>query len=186
MILIAIGANLSNVQFKRPRAACGAALEHLNKTKGITIKNRSHWYRTAPVPVSDQPWYVNAVIEIECTIPPLNLMQVLLDTEQQLGRIRSTANAPRIIDLDLLSYENKVMQCDQTADHPALSVPHPRMHERAFVLFPLSDINRQWAHPITHKTVEKMIAELSPGQQTERMSDAAGVFGTEWHAANTD
>lgn len=186
MILIAIGANLSNVQFKTPRAACGAALQCLNKHKNIIIKNRSQWYRTAPVPVSDQPWYVNAVIEIESTLPPLRLMQVLLDTEQHLGRVRSTANAPRIIDLDLLCYNNMVMQCDQTTNHPALAIPHPRLHERAFVLLPLSNITRRWVHPITNKTVETMITELNPSQQTEPMPDASGVFATEWCATNTD
>ena len=108
-------------------------------------------------------------------------MSLLLETEEAMGRMRSEPNAPRILDLDLLAYDEMVLSPDNAAqDEPPLHLPHPRLQERAFVLLPLRDIAPGWRHPVDGSGVDEMIARLGDGQQAEAMADAAGVFGTEW------
>ena len=94
----------------------------------------SSFYRSAPVGLIDQPDFINAVCKIETRLPPETLLSSLLQIEQQHGRIRTTANAPRTLDLDLLLYGERVI------DGLEIEVPHPRLHERAFVLYPLLEI----------------------------------------------
>jgi 2-amino-4-hydroxy-6-hydroxymethyldihydropteridine diphosphokinase len=180
LILIGIGANLPSPRHGPPRATCGAALESLEKA-GLTIAARSRWYKSAPVPVSDQPWFVNAVAQIKTAMPPEDLMGLLLETEEALGRQRAQPNAPRTVDLDLLAF-GEVIAPPEGASGGAtdLSIPHPRLMERAFVLLPLRDIAPGWRHPVLGLRIDEMIANLPEGQQTEPMEDAGGVYGTEW------
>jgi 2-amino-4-hydroxy-6-hydroxymethyldihydropteridine diphosphokinase len=123
------------------------------------VVDRSRWYETAPVPVSDQPWYVNGVARIETDLEPAELLARLHAVEADFGRVRSIRNAPRLVDLDLLAYDDRVIDGDG-----GLELPHPRLHERAFVLLPLADLAPGWRHPRMLRTVEELIAALPPDQ----------------------
>ncbi len=182
MILIGIGANLASPRHGEPRATCGAALESLAEA-GLLIAGRSRWYKSAPVPVSEQPWFVNAVVQVKTALTPEELMGLLLQTEEDFGRKRAEANAPRILDLDLLAFGELVLTMEEWGA-PALYVPHPRLQDRAFVLLPLRDVAPDWRHPVEDLRVDDMIRHLPEGQKTEPMNDAGGVFGTEWREKN--
>jgi len=163
-ILIGLGGNLDHPRLGAPRCALEVALAELDRL-GIRVVRRSPWYRSAPVPPSDQPWYVNAVAEVETDLPADRLLACLHAVEEMLGRVRSTANAARIIDLDLLDFRG------QTASGGAgqAILPHPRMTGRAFVLRPLADLEPQWRHPVTGEAIQALLARLPPEQRIERM-----------------
>lgn len=187
MILVGIGANLPSPKFGEPRATCGAALAALNEA-GLSIAVRSRWYKSAPVPASDQPWFINGVIRVKTALEPKTLMTLLLQTEESFGRSRNQPNEPRILDLDLLAYGeltlNEEGQENGDVETLSLQLPHPRLHERAFVLLPLLDVAPGWRHPVTDQSVEEMIAELPSGHQTEALADTGGLFGTEWQGSS--
>ena len=159
MILIALGANLPSPA-GGPQQTLEAALERL-EASGVHIAARSRWYRTAPVPVSDQPWFVNGVARIETALEPAALLTLLRQVEEAFGRQRTMPNAARTLDLDIIDYDNRV---ENTAE---LTLPHPRMQDRAFVLLPLAELAPGWRHPILGKTVENLISALSPEQKAE-------------------
>ena len=131
MILIALGANLATERYGPPEKGLDAALCALEAI-GIRVVRRSRWYRSAPVPPSDQPWYVNGVAVIETSRTPVELLDCMLGVERSFGRCREEHNEARVLDLDLLAYGERVD--DDIA--AGLNLPHPRMHERAFVLRP--------------------------------------------------
>lgn len=131
---------------------------------GIKVVCRSAWYRSAPIPVSDQPWFVNGVISVLTECSPEALLQNLHAVENEYGRIRVRRNESRTLDLDLLAYEDHVLE-----EAGGLVVPHPRIAERAFVLLPLADLAPQWRHPVTGRTASEMLADLPPGQVVERI-----------------
>lgn len=155
MILIALGSNLHGAS-GGPRATCEAALERL-RALGIEIVAVSPWYETAPIPASDQPWFVNGVVQVRTALAPEALLDLLHQVEAEFGRARSVPNAARVIDLDLLAYDGE----HRTGP---LNLPHPRMHERAFVLYPLRDIAPAWTHPTLGLTPSALVAALPPGQ----------------------
>lgn len=165
LILLGVGANLPSPHDKSPRQTCEAALAALDSGV-IAIVSRSRWYRTAPVPPSDQPWYVNGVAVIDTAISPAELLDRLKSLERQFGRTDTVRNAARVLDMDLLAYGELVQE-----DEPIL--PHPRMSGRAFVLFPLVEVAPGWRHPVEGKTVESLIEELPPGQTAEPIEDGA-------------
>lgn len=175
MILIGIGANLPST-FGPPRATCGAALDTL-AASGLGIARVSSWWRTAPVPVSDQPWYVNAVVAVACELSPSQLLARLLAVERAFGRVRGAPNAARTLDLDLLDHHSRLESVDAAN---GLELPHPRLHLRAFVLLPLAEIAPDWRHPRLGKAIGELIAALPADQTAERMAAAAGAYGTEW------
>lgn len=152
MILIGVGANLPSAAGS-PRQTCEAALVHLGRL-GLVIAARSPWYETAPIPASDQPWFVNGVVRAETTLSPAGVLAALHLTEAAFGRLRTSPNAARTLDLDLLAYGDVI----RTDGAPLL--PHPRLHERAFVLFPLRDLAPQWRHPALGETAENLAARL--------------------------
>ena len=145
MILIGIGGNLESAQFGPPCDTLTAALAALEE-KRIRLLARSGWYRTEPVPRSDQPWFVNAVVSLATELGAKDLLNELQATERQFGRVRGEPNAPRILDLDILDYQGEVM------DTTSLVLPHPRLHERRFVLIPIAEIAPDWRHPILELT----------------------------------
>lgn len=158
MILCGVGSNLPHPDFGSPAATGAAALAELGR-RGVRVVLQSQWYDTAPVPASDQPWFVNAVVAVATEADPPALLATLQAVEAAFGRQRSVPNAARTIDLDLLAYDDRVV-----ADGAHLIVPHPRMQERAFVLLPLAEIAPGWRHPVTGRSVEDMIAALPAGQ----------------------
>ena len=111
------------------------AFDELAGLSDTRLAARSSLYRTAPVGKLDQPDFVNAVARLETALPPAELLRELLAIEQRHGRVRGQRDAPRTLDLDLLLYGDAVLQA------PGLQVPHPRMHERAFVLLPLDEVS---------------------------------------------
>lgn len=166
MILIGIGGNLTSGRFATPRAACAAALDALAADGAVRIAARSSWYLSEPVPRSDQPWYTNAVARIETALDAAALLTRLHAVEAEFGRRRSVANAARTLDLDLLDHHGAV---SAAGAWPVL--PHPRMHERAFVLLPLAEVAPGWRHPASGTDLEALIAALPPGQKIERTTD---------------
>lgn len=159
-ILIGLGANLPSA-VGPPKTTLEAALERLASAGTLTLK-RSRWFRTAPVPVSDQPWFVNGVAAVATALEPEALLALLHRTEAAFGRVRGVANAARSLDLDLLAYGSVV----RPAGGPAPILPHPRLAERAFVLLPLADVAPDWHHPVTGRAVAAMIADLGDSQDT--------------------
>lgn len=133
---VALGANLGD-----PAATVLAAFAALANLPESRVTHGSSLYRTAPVGLTDQPEFVNAVAELETTLAPEALLEALFDIEERFGRIRAEKNGPRTLDLDLLLYN------DQFIDLPSLTLPHPRLHLRAFVLQPLAEIAPQLAIP---------------------------------------
>jgi 2-amino-4-hydroxy-6-hydroxymethyldihydropteridine diphosphokinase len=163
-IFIGLGANLSSPRHGSPQETLTAALDRL-AAPGLRVAARSPWYRSAPVPVSDQPWFVNGVARVETELLPAALLAVLHRIETEFGRVRSVANAARIIDLDLIAYGDLVSAAGGV---PVL--PHPRMAGRAFVLLPLRDIAPGWRHPATGQSLAALIAALPPDQVAERIA----------------
>ena len=164
MILIALGANLATAQYGPPQRGLEAALRCLGDS-GVTVARRSSWYRSAPYPAADQPRYVNGVAAVETALSPTALMAVLLDIETAFGRRRGVRNAAREMDLDLIDFDGQTL--DRAADEngPALSLPHPRLGQRAFVLLPLGEIAPDWRHPENGLHIDDLIAALPKGQE---------------------
>lgn len=126
---VALGANLGD-----PVATVTAAIAALRLLPDTTFVAASSLYRTAPVGLKHQPDFINAVVELVAVVPAPTLLDMLFAIEARFGRQRSVRNAPRSLDLDLLLYG------DEISSDPVLSLPHPRMHERAFVLAPLAEL----------------------------------------------
>jgi len=153
MIVVALGANLDS-SAGPPRETLLAALDMLEE-KNVRICALSPFYRTPAWPDASDPRYVNAVATVATELAPGALMTLLEGVETHFGRKRSTKNAPRTLDLDLIDYDGRVER-----GPPIL--PHPRMAERAFVLVPLADIAPGWRHPVSGETAQALIRAL-PG-----------------------
>jgi 2-amino-4-hydroxy-6-hydroxymethyldihydropteridine diphosphokinase len=164
LIVIGIGSNLAAARFASPLATAKAALAQL-PAAGVTLTARSRWYASAPVPLSDQPWYVNGVAIVETRLAPPALLTALLAVERRFGRRRSKPNAARTLDLDLLDYRGRRWATAR------LTLPHPRLHERRFVLRPLVDLAPAWRHPLSRRSAAALLAALPPGQTVRALSD---------------
>ena len=189
---ISIGSNLGDrLEYIR------GAIRKLKQSKEIEICRASSVYETEPVEyrvkgqgskVEKQPWFLNMILELETTLEPSNLLELLLGIENQMGRTRPALRpetqcrrkglsrrkknqtqgtefvryGPRNIDLDLLLYDDLVLNSDK------LTLPHPRMHQRKFVLVPLAEITPKVVHPLLKKSVEKLLEELSTDSAFEK------------------
>ena len=159
MILIALGANLPS-RYGDPEDTLEAAIQAL-AVEGVEVLESSGIWLTAPVPVSNQPWYRNAVVSVKTELSARVLMRCLQQIEENFGRKRSVRNASRVIDLDILAYDDEIL------DEPDCIVPHPRMEGRAFVLMPLREVAPTWRHPLTGVSIQKLIENLPQGQHIE-------------------
>ena len=164
MILVGLGANLPHPRYPTLPETLQAALHALDEA-GIRTVRRSRWYRTAPVPVSDQPWFVNGVALVATALAPADLLAVLHQVEAAFGRRRDRPRAPRLLDLDLLAFGARVIA--ERARPGGLILPHPRLHERAFVLVPLAELVPDWRHPVLGVGVATLIERLDPDQTIE-------------------
>lgn len=160
MKIVALGANLDS-RYGTPPQTLYAALKAMAE-RGVWPVQISRVWKTAPVPFDEvQPWYYNAVCAVETSKTAHELLVTLLQIEEEFGRVRTVKNAPRLLDLDLITYDDEVV-----ADGPVLIVPHPRMDQRAFVLMPMADImDDDWVHPTNGLTLKKMIAALPKDQE---------------------
>jgi len=152
---IALGSNLPS-SFGPPADNLHEALRRMAALG--RIKAVSSFHTTAPVGYLDQPQFVNAAALLETTLAPLDLLHGLLAIEHAMGRDRTSAppKGPRIIDLDLLLYDDLILT------GPELTLPHPAMHQRAFVLAPLAEIEPEMTHPVFHTSVAKLFAKIRP------------------------
>ena len=136
--------------FRSPAVTLQRALEAMGK-RGIRVLAVSPFYRSPAWPASDQPAYVNAVAMVKTKLRPADLLHELLSIEKSFGRVRKTKWEPRVLDLDLIDYGGLV------SDAPHLMLPHPLMHQRAFVLRPLADVSPAWRHPDTGQDVSALL-----------------------------
>jgi 2-amino-4-hydroxy-6-hydroxymethyldihydropteridine diphosphokinase len=123
----------------------------------------SSFYETEPVEVTNQAWFLNCAVEIETMKMPNQLMAAVLEIERQMGRQRTQSKGPRIIDIDIILFGDTVV------DSPELTIPHPPMHERRFVLEPLAEIAPEARHPVFKKTVRQMLDALAVGPTVRKM-----------------
>jgi len=162
VVLIGLGGNLPGPGCGSPRRTLTAALAAL-AGEGIDVAACSAWYRSAPLPPSDQPWYTNAVAILETAIGPFALLAAMQRVERQFGRVPGARNAARTVDLDLLDYDGRQIE---TA---ALVLPHPRLHLRRFVLEPLDEVAPGWRHPGFGLTAAELLSRLIEPQTVRRL-----------------
>ncbi len=135
---------------------CAGAVRHIADIPGVSDVVRGRWYSSAPIPASAQPRYINGVVRLRCVLSPAALLTRLQAIEAAAGRVRSAANAARILDLDIIDMAGLV----RAAPDPIL--PHPRAHQRGFVLLPLRDVAPGWVHPGLGQPIQALIAALPP------------------------
>jgi 2-amino-4-hydroxy-6-hydroxymethyldihydropteridine diphosphokinase len=122
-----------------------------NLTPQMNVKAKSHVYETAPWGFTDQPAFLNQVVKAETYLEPEALLLHLKRLESVMGRVPSFQNGPRLIDIDILFFDDLVL------DSPIVQIPHPRLHERAFVLMPLNDLCPELVHPVLQKSVSELL-----------------------------
>ncbi len=155
---IAIGSNMES-----PAANCRRAMDRLGDSPGMTLLARSSLYRSEPFGKTDQDWFVNAVVRIDTSLSPEELLKACLSIEQEMGRSRSEKWGPRIIDLDILFYDDLILKLE------GLEIPHPGIPERSFVLVPMNEIAPDCIHPQLKKPVRTLLEEMENPQQVKRM-----------------
>ncbi len=145
IVYIGLGSNLGDRHNN-----CLGAIELL-KQNGLLVTRQSSMYETKPWGVTEQPEFVNMAVEAETELAPLQLLSLIKTIEKDMGRQETVRWGPRIIDLDILLYDDIIMNTD------ALTIPHPLMHEREFVLRPLSEIAEEKVHPVLKKKIGELL-----------------------------
>ena len=157
--LIAIGSNLGT-----PKKNCIEAIDIISSNSDIKTISKSSFYQTAPVGNTEQDWFINSVIKISTQLSPDILLSVLLKIESQMGRIRKEKWGPRIIDLDLLFYDNKKKK------NKNLTLPHPEIQKRNFVLQPLNEIEGNFIHPSINKSINTLLKESKDNSVVKKLN----------------
>ena len=153
--------------FASSEALLEAALARFPEA-GLPVLARSSWWRSAAWPDPNAPEYRNGVALVEAKRGPQALLRALFSVEQLFARRRGARNAPRTLDLDLIAYGRLVL------DEPGLKLPHPRAHERRFVMGPLAEIAPAWRHPVLGRTAQELAASAPVGQDATALPSAHG------------
>lgn len=152
---ISVGSNSGN-----KLENCQKGIQSLISSGSSRIIVRSRIYETEPVDFYDQEWFINYVVKIETDLDPLQLLDQIESIQHDAGRIKDPIRfGPRIIDLDIVLYDNVVIKSDR------LIVPHPRMHKRRFVLKPICDIDPKTIHPVFKKEMQSLLDDLDEEEQ---------------------
>ena len=146
-VYLAIGSNLGNKRINIERA------KYELSQKNIKIIISSSYYESLSWPNPKNPKFLNIVLKISTSVKPLDLLNICKEIEKKIGRKKTFKNSPRECDIDLIDYDNKIMK-------KGIILPHPRMQDRNFVIFPLFEINKNWIHPITKISIKKLILSL--------------------------
>lgn len=154
-VLIALGSSLAG-RFGSREALLEAALDNF-PAAGLKLVTRSSWWRSASWPDPEKPDYLNGLALVETALSPHETLAALRRIEVAFGRRREAENAPRTLDLDLIAHGRMVMS------DAALTLPHPRAHERLFVMGPLAEIAPEWRHPVLGETAAALAAKASVG-----------------------
>ena len=147
---IGVGSNLGD-----KLQNCCKAIDLIDNIENCTVKTQSPFYRTEPVGVASQDWYVNGVICVETGLSAQDLLKSLLSIETDMGRVRKQRWESRIIDLDILLYGHHVI------DEKNLIIPHPRMHIRKFVIMPMVQLDPDLVHPVLGRTMSELLDDLA-------------------------
>jgi 2-amino-4-hydroxy-6-hydroxymethyldihydropteridine diphosphokinase len=157
LVYISLGSNVGD------RASnLRAAIERLDEAG--SVKATSGFYETEPVELRDQPWFLNCVVALDTSFGPAELLKKILAIEQEMGRVRTRDKGPRSIDIDILLFDDKIVE------ERGLRIPHPAMHQRRFVLEPLAEIAPEAVHPQLRKTAGELLATLPAGQAVRRLN----------------
>ena len=139
---------------------CRSGIATLTRSPGIRLVAQSRIYRTEPVDYLDQDWFINYAVKIETDLTPGELLKHIKSVEQTAGRKQNAIRfGPRILDLDILLYD------DVVREEPGLTIPHPRMHKRRFVLRPICDIDPEIIHPVFHRSMQVLLNSLDDREQ---------------------
>jgi 2-amino-4-hydroxy-6-hydroxymethyldihydropteridine diphosphokinase len=155
LVYISVGSNLGD-----KLENCRGGIASLTQSGENELVDQSSYYRTEPVDYTDQDWFVNAAILIRTQMSPQTLLRNLKQIEQEAGRVEKTVRfGPRVLDMDILLFGDLVL------DTPALTIPHPRMHRRRFVLQPICDITPHVVHPVLNRSMSELLQHLEPDSQ---------------------
>lgn len=154
---LSLGSNISDREHHLRHAI--ECLEQLGRVAAV-----SSWYETEPVEFTDQAWFLNCAVALDTTKTPAELMAALLGLEQESGRQRTQRKGPRTIDIDILLFGETILNL------PGLTIPHPAMHERRFVLEPLAEIAPEARHPALKKTIRELLTEMPAGQAVRKIA----------------